>query len=52
MIFFLTLTVRGPSTGSILIEKIMGYGVDLEKKRKLCFQSLTKERKQPPVVIL
>ena len=40
MIFFLTLTVGGPSTGSILIEKILGYGVDLEKKTEALFPEL------------
>ena len=42
-----------PSIGMILNEKIYGgTGLFSEKKRKLCMQNLTKERKQPPVVIL
>ena len=34
------------------MRKIWGYGVTFSKKRKLCMHNLTKERKQPPVVIL
>ena len=42
-----------PSIGMILNEKIYGgTGLFSEKNRKLCMQNLTKERKQPPVVIL
>ena len=33
-------------------KKMWGYGVSFWKKRKLCMQNLTKERKQPPRVIL
>ena len=48
-----TLTVTGLSIGRVLNEKGGGgeRGYFL-KRRKFCMQSLTKERKQPPVVIL
>ena len=53
MIFFLTLTVRGPfHRKDFKWKKNIGVGGDFLKKRKLCIQNLTKERKQPPVVIL
>ena len=39
MIFFQTLTVRGPSTGSILIEKIWGTGL-IRKKTEALFPEL------------
>ena len=51
--FFLTLTVRGPfHSNDFKWKEIWGYGVSFWKKWKLCMLNLTKERKQPPVVIL
>ena len=50
-----TLTVTGLSIGRVLNEKRGGGGGEwgyFLKRRKFCMQSLTKERKQPPVVIL
>ena len=44
------LTVRGPFHRKYL--KNMGMQVYFLKKRKLCMQNLTKDRKQPPVAIL
>ena len=52
MIFFSTLAVRRTSTGRILSEKNMGLRGYFLKKQKLYMQNLTKERKQPLVVIL
>ena len=43
--FFLILTVWGP------VEKIWGYWLNFWKN-KFCKQNLTKEREQPPVIIL
>ena len=40
------------SIGKILSEKHMGVRRQFPKKRKFCLQNLTKEWKQPPVVIL
>ena len=50
--FFLTLTVKGPFHRRILSEKNMGVRDYFLEKRKVCMQKFTKERKQPPVVIL
>ena len=47
-----TLTVTGLSIGRVLNEKGGGERGYFLKRRKFCMQSLTKERKQPPVVIL
>ena len=47
-----TLTVTGLSIGRVLNEKRGGERGYFLKRRKFCMQSLTKERKQPPVVIL
>ena len=53
MIFFLTLTVRGPfHRKDFKSTKYGGTGLISEKKRKFFTENLTKERKQPPVVIL
>ena len=50
--FFLILSARGPfHKGRTLIEKKYGGTGLIWKKRKFCKQSLTKERKQLPVVI-
>ena len=52
MNLFLTLTVRRPFHRKGFKWKktwVRGYFL---KKRKLCMQNLTKERKQPPIVIL
>ena len=40
------------SIGKILSEKNMGVRGQCLKKRKFCFQNLTKEWKQPPILIL
>ena len=50
--FIVTLTVTGLSIGRVLNEKRGGERGYFLKRRKFCMQSLTKERKQPPVVIL
>ena len=54
MIFFLTLTVRGPFHRKDFKWKknmtVLGYF--LKKTRKFCMHNLTKQRQQPPVVIL
>ena len=53
LFFFLTLTVRGPfSKKDFKWKKYMGVQGYFLKKRKFCMHNLTKERKQPPVVIL
>ena len=50
--YFKTET-KDHSIGKILSEKkIMGIRGQFPKKRKICWQNLTKEWKQPPVVIL
>ena len=51
MIFFLTLTLRGPfHRKDFKCKKYWGTGLIPEKTE--VSQNLTKERKQPPVVIL
>ena len=51
-IFFLTFTVEDPSIEIIFSEKFF-WGTRLfSEKRKICMQNLTKQWKQPPVVIL
>ena len=46
------LTVKGPFHRRILSEKNIGVQDYFLEKRKVCMQKFTKERKQPPVVIL
>ena len=52
--FFLTLIVRGPfHRKDFKWKKLRATGlISEEKKQKFCAQNLTKEWKQPPVVIL
>ena len=49
--FFLIFTVKGPFHRNDFKGKKYGVMGLISKKRKFCKQNLTKERKQPPVVI-
>ena len=50
--FFVTLTVRGPFHKKYFKRKKYGGTGLIFEKRKLCMQDLSKEGKQPAVVIL